>query len=75
MYALHIISITPRSIPPSIAPGTEPIPPNTAAVKALIPGIAPVVGISAGYDEQSSTPAIAASAEPIANVIDMVIFG
>ena len=25
-----------------IAPGIEPIPPNTAATKALIPGIAPV---------------------------------
>ena len=31
-----------------IAPGMEPIPPNTAAVNALIPGIAPVYGVSVG---------------------------
>ena len=30
------------------APGMEPIPPKTAAVKALIPGMEPVVGIRVG---------------------------
>ena len=29
---------------PNIAPGIDPMPPNTAAVKALMPGMAPVVG-------------------------------
>ncbi len=72
MYALENISIMPRSIPPRNAPGIEPIPPNTAAVNAFMPGIEPVVGTSVGYDEHSSTPAIAASPEPIANVIDIV---
>ena len=54
------------------APGIEPIPPNTAAVNALIPGIAPVYGVKVGYAEHSNTPAIAASPEPIANVSEMV---
>ena len=35
-------------VPPSIAPGMEPIPPITAAVNALIPGIEPRVGSSEG---------------------------
>ena len=42
IYALPNISITPRRSPPINAPGIEPIPPNTAATKALIPGMAPV---------------------------------
>ena len=29
---------------PITAPGTEPIPPNTAATKAFSPGMAPAVG-------------------------------
>ena len=72
IYAFASASITPSRIPPINAPGIEPIPPNTAAVNALIPGIEPVVGISVGYEEHSSTPAIAASAEPIAKVREMV---
>ena len=51
----------------------EPMPPNTAAVKALIPGMEPVVGISEVLKEQSSTPAMAASALPMAKVSDMVL--
>ena len=31
-----------------MAPGMEPMPPNTAAVKALMPGMEPVVGIRVG---------------------------
>ena len=50
----------------------EPMPPNTAAVKALMPGMEPVVGMSDVLNEQSSTPAMAASAEPMANVAEMV---
>ena len=64
--------MTPNRIPPINAPGIEPIPPNTAAVNALIPGIAPVYGVSVGYAEQSSTPAMAAKPEPIANVKEIV---
>ena len=42
IYDLLRLSITPRRIPPISAPGIEPIPPNTAATNALIPGIEPV---------------------------------
>ena len=49
-----------------MAPGIDPIPPNTAATNALIPGMAPVYGVRVGYAEQSRRPAIAASPEPIA---------
>ena len=44
----QIFSISPKSTPPIIAPGIEPIPPITAAVNALIPGIEPSVGLVAG---------------------------
>ena len=54
------------------APGMEPIPPNTAAVNALMPGMEPVVGISVGEKEHSSAPATAAKAEPMAKVREMV---
>ena len=50
----------------------EPMPPNTAAVKALMPGMEPVVGMSVGEKEQSSAPATAARAEPMAKVREMV---
>ena len=63
----------PSTRPPMKAPGMEPIPPNTAAVNALIPGIAPVVEESDGYAEQRSIPATAASAEPMANVMAIVM--
>ena len=46
IYALLKFSITPKRIPPIIAPGMEPIPPNTAATKALRPGMDPDVGIT-----------------------------
>ena len=62
----------PSSRPPSSAPGMEPIPPKTAAVNALMPGMEPVVGTKVGYAEQRSTPAMAAKAEPMANVTEMV---
>ena len=57
-----------------MAPGIDPIPPNTAATNALIPGMAPVYGVRVGYAEQSRRPAIAASPEPIAKVREMVAF-
>ena len=45
---LQIFSTTPRNIPPTIAPGIDPIPPITAAVNAFIPGIDPSVGSTEG---------------------------
>ena len=69
MYAFARFSITPSRIPPSIAPGMEPIPPKTAAVKARIPGMEPVVGIRVGTVEHNRTPAMAARAEPMAKVV------
>ena len=72
MYALLRISMMPSSTPPTMAPGTEPMPPNTAATKALMPGMAPVVGCKMGYDEHSSAPATAARALPMAKVSEMV---
>ena len=50
------------------------MPPNTAAVKALMPGMEPVVGMSEVLNEHSSTPAMAASALPMAKVSEMVLF-
>ena len=50
------------------------MPPNTAAVKARMPGMEPVVGCKVGTVEHSSTPATAASAEPMAKVVEMVWF-
>src|SRR5207237_5676071 len=41
-YADHSVSIRPIKSPPSIAPGTEPMPPSTAAVKGLIPATKPL---------------------------------
>ena len=74
IYALLNISIIPRIIPPISAPGMEPIPPNTAATNALIPGIEPVYGFYDGYAEQSNAAATAARAEPIAKVSAIVPF-
>ena len=47
LYSIEIypdqnVSIKPINNPPSIAPGIDPIPPNTAAVKALIPAKKPI---------------------------------
>ena len=48
IYALERISITPKRTPPIKAPGMDPIPPNTAATNALIPGMEPVYGVKDG---------------------------
>ena len=74
IYALDRFSMTPSKRPPMKAPGMDPIPPNTAAVKALMPGIEPSVGYTEGYVEHSNTAAIAANPDPIAKVMDMVLF-
>ena len=39
-----------------------------------MPGMAPVVGFRVGYAEHISTPAMAARAEPMAKVTEMVRF-
>ena len=48
IYALERISITPKRTPPIKAPGIDPIPPNTAATNALMPGMEPVYGVKDG---------------------------
>lgn len=48
MYALLRFSMMPSRMPPTKAPGMDPMPPNTAATKALMPGMAPVVGERVG---------------------------
>ena len=41
-YPAQKVSISPINKPPNIAPGNDPIPPNTAAVKAFIPAKNPM---------------------------------
>ena len=36
----------PMTKPPSTAPGMEPMPPNTAAMNALMPGSEPISGLT-----------------------------
>ena len=72
IYALARFSMTPNNHPPKQAPGMDPIPPRTAAVNALIPGIDPSVGYTDGYVAHSNTAAIAAKPEPIAKVMEII---
>ena len=52
-----------------MAPGIEPMPPMTAAVNALMPGMEPMVGVTAvGVFNMMKKLATPASAEPMANV-------
>ena len=62
----------PMSNPPTTAPGTLPIPPNTAAMNALRPGMIPISGSIFGYESAKRMPATAASAEPITKVMEMM---
>ena len=62
-------SNSPRSNPPSAAPGTLPMPPSTAAVNALRPGKNPMKKCTCRYINAYSTPAAPASAAPTAKVI------
>ena len=39
-------SAKPTSRPPMTAPGMEPMPPKTAATKALVPSMMPMVGVA-----------------------------
>ena len=60
--------------PPIIAPGIEPMPPSTAATNAFRPSIEPIVGEACWYAHRYRTEPIPASAEPMANVNEMVLF-
>src|SRR5438874_566130 len=53
--------------PPAIAPGIEPMPPITAAVKPLRPATKPIATV-VGTRSANITPAAPASAEPRMNV-------
>ena len=59
-YEAAKASSSPSTSPPSIAPGMLPMPPSTAAVKALSPGMKPVYGLIRLYCTPNSTPAAAA---------------
>src|ERR1043165_6272543 len=64
-------STMPMVSPPTTAPGTLPMPPRTAAMKALSPGMIPISGSIFGYERPKRMPATAASAEPMTNVVEM----
>src|ERR1051325_2089870 len=64
-------STMPIVSPPTTAPGTLPMPPSTAAMKALSPGMIPISGSIFGYERPKRMPATAASAEPMTNVVEM----
>ena len=62
-------SITPRNKPPSIAPGILPMPPSTAAVKALMPGMKPMKKLTPwGRNTPLITPAEPAKKPPTPKV-------
>src|SRR5207244_2412474 len=65
-------SITPMISPPTTAPGTLPMPPRTAAMKAFSPGMMPMSGSIFGYDNPKRMPATAASTEPMMKVMEMM---
>src|ERR1051325_952007 len=64
-------STMPIVSPPTTAPGTLPMPPRTAAMNALSPGMIPISGSIFGYERPKRMPATAASAEPMTNVVEM----
>ncbi|KAG1317381.1 hypothetical protein G6F63_015691 [Rhizopus arrhizus] len=68
IYAAANVSARPSSTPPSMAPGILPIPPSTAAVKALMPAKKPMKGFSLPMVMAISTPPTAARIAPITNV-------
>ncbi len=49
-------STSPRNMPPSMAPGMLPMPPSTAAVKALMPGMKPLKKLTWMKMRPKSTP-------------------
>ena len=74
MKAAAKVSARPSSTPPSMAPGMLPIPPSTAAVKALMPAMKPMKGLSLPMVMAMSTPPTAASTAPSTKVKEMTRF-
>src|SRR5690606_2670882 len=74
MYAAAKVSAKPSSTPPSMAPGMLPMPPRTAAVKALMPARKPMKGLSLPMASAISTPPTAASMAPMTKVKEMILF-
>src|SRR5713101_5454112 len=71
-YEAAKASRTPSTSPPSMAPGMLPMPPSTAAVKALSPGMKPVYGLIRLYCTPKSTPAPPPMAPPMRKVREMM---
>src|SRR5205823_14518273 len=71
-YAAAKASRSPRTSPPSIAPGMFPIPPSTAAVNAFRPGMKPLQGLMSPYWTPKSTAAAPPIAPPLRNVREML---
>ena len=64
----------PSKNPPKTAPPILPMPPITAAIKHLSPGITPISGLSCGYLYDHITPPKAAKSEPRPKVNEMILF-
>src|SRR5690606_20816722 len=73
IYAAAKVSARPSSTPPSMAPGMLPMPPSTAAVKALMPARKPMKGLSLPIARAMSTPPTAASMAPTTKVKEMIL--
>jgi hypothetical protein len=56
-----------------MAPGMLPMPPSTAAVKALMPAMKPMKGFSLPMAKAISTPPTAASMAPMTKVMEMIL--
>src|ERR1035437_2066797 len=75
MYWVAIASTMPRSRPPTTAPATLPMPPRTAAVKALRPARKPIRKLMLWFCRPWATPATAARTAPSANATTMIRCG
>src|SRR6266853_862667 len=71
-YEAAKASRMPSTRPPSMAPGILPIPPSTAAVKALSPGMKPVYGLTRLYWTPKRTPAPPPIAPPMRKVSEII---
>src|ERR1035437_4985830 len=71
MYWVAIASTMPRTRPPTTAPATLPMPPRTAAVKALRPARNPMWKSMLWFCRPWATPATPAKAAPTANATTM----
>ena len=67
-------SADPRNRPPAMAPPMFPMPPTTAAVKALIPGRNPVMWCTLRNSSPQRIPPIPAMVPPTAKVTTMIRF-